>query len=570
MKRRKKIWIPIVSAVLVVALGGGLAWYFTTRKGDAVNVYPVSNPTVSYWGDNATTYGTITTDKLQTVYLSNTQEVTEVYVQEGQQVAKGDPILAYDTTLSQLSLDRKDLEIQKTKLRLEDAKKQLAAIKKMKPISYKPAPPTTTTKPKPTEPVSLTPTRPLNDNERFMVLGKGSGNTAGDPKVLWIRQSQTFDESLMAEILGGAKKLYVILETREGDRPAGEVLSRIGVYFQVTETTEPDPTEPTDPPTTPTDPTTTPTESEPPESSGEPTETAQTTGQTRSVTKKHYSFTFFVIDGTEDPGQDDDGSSDNSGGQVDMNSGYTASEIAQMRSDKEKEIKDLEFSIRMAEAEYKIMQKEFDNGIVTSEIDGYVVGVLDPAAALSEGSPVVKVSGGGGFFIEGTVSELERSSLQIGQTVSVTSWNDGMSYDGTITSIGDYPSNNNYGYGSGNPNVSYYPFTVSIGEDANFQEGSGAEITYGTANQEDNGVYLMKAFVRTENNHSYVYVRNDAGELEKREVTTGGELWGEYIKITSGITEADSVAFPYGKALREGAPTADGNMDELYQGLYNY
>lgn len=569
MKKRKRIWIPIVSAVLVAALVGGLAWYFTTRKGDPVEVYPVSNLSTSYWGDNATTYGMVTTDKLQTVYLSTTQDVTEIYVQQGQKVAKGDPILAYDTTLSQLSLDRKELDVQKMNLRLDDAKKQLAAIKKMKPISYQPSPPTTTTKPKPTEPETLTPTRPLNDNERFMVLGKGSGNTAGDPKVLWIRQSQTFEESLMAEILGSAKKLYVILETREGDRPAGEVLSRIGVYFQVTETTEPeptDPTQPTDPPTAPTDPTQT--EPEPPESSEEPAEAAQTTGQTRSVTKKHYSFTFFVIDDTEDPVPDDDNSSGSSGDQIDMNSGYTASEIAQMRSDKEKEIKELEFSIRMAEAEYKIMQKEFDNGVVTSEIDGYVVAVQDPAVAMNEGGPVVKVSGGGGFFIEGTVSELDRSNLQIGQTVSVMSWNDGMSYEGTITSIGDYPSNNNGGFGGGNPNVSYYPFTVSIGEDANLQEGNGAEITYGTASQENSGVYLMKAFVRTENTQSYVYVRNEAGELEKREVTTGGELWGDYIKITSGITEADFVAFPYGKALREGAPTVDGNIDELYQGSY--
>lgn len=67
-----------------------------------------------------------------------------------------------------------------------------------------------------------------------------------------------------------------------------------------------------------------------------------------------------------------------------MNSGYTSNEIAQMRSDKEAEIKQLEFDIKMAEAEYKIMKKEFDNGEVKSEIDGYVVSVLTPEEALAQ------------------------------------------------------------------------------------------------------------------------------------------------------------------------------------------
>ena len=75
-----------------------------------------------------------------------------------------------------------------------------------------------------------------------------------------------------------------------------------------------------------------------------------------------------------------------------MNSGYTSNEIAQMRSDKEAEIKQLEFDIKMAEAEYKIMKKEFDNGEVKSEIDGYVVSVLTPEEALANKEPVVKVS----------------------------------------------------------------------------------------------------------------------------------------------------------------------------------
>ena len=134
--KKKKIWIPIVSLVLVAALGTGLALYFTRKPGKTVGVYDSNQLTMTYWGDEKTSSGPVTTDKLQTVFLSATQEVTKVNVQQGQKVKKGTVLLTYDTTLSQLSLDRKELDIQKTKLRLEDAKDQLADIKKMKPISY--------------------------------------------------------------------------------------------------------------------------------------------------------------------------------------------------------------------------------------------------------------------------------------------------------------------------------------------------------------------------------------------------------------------------------------------------
>ena len=161
--KKKKIWIPIVSLVLVAALGSGLALYFTQKPGKVVGVYDSNELITTYWGDEKSSSGPVTTDKLQTVFLSATQEVTKVHVQEGQKVAKGTTLLTYDTTLSQLSLDRKDLEIQRTKLRLEDAQDQLASIKKMKPNSYT-TPIPTTTKPTITQP-STTASRSVKLNE---------------------------------------------------------------------------------------------------------------------------------------------------------------------------------------------------------------------------------------------------------------------------------------------------------------------------------------------------------------------------------------------------------------------
>ena len=49
--KKKKIWIPIVSLVLVAALGSGLALYFTQKPGKVVGVYDSNELITTYWGD---------------------------------------------------------------------------------------------------------------------------------------------------------------------------------------------------------------------------------------------------------------------------------------------------------------------------------------------------------------------------------------------------------------------------------------------------------------------------------------------------------------------------------------
>lgn len=602
MKKRKKLWIPIVSGVLALAVIVGLTVYFTQRPGASVNVYSIQDCWLytDYYGETGSTYGMVTTDKLQTVYLSTTQDVTNVYVQQGQKVQKGAKILAYDTTLSQLSLDKKKLDIEMSKVKLADARTQLAEIRKMKPIVIpKPTNPPTT-KPTTTAPSSNKPPRELNSGEEYMLLGDHAG-TAGDPLIVWAKQKAKFDDAMLAELLNSKSSVFVVVEVRRNDQAAGTVVSRTGMEISVTyteypqnnaqslsagnesgykvtlltNTTDPstDPsTEPsTDPSTEPsTDPSTEPDPSTDPTT--EPTTEPPTTPPTEPdpIKVPRYTIVFFQPEApstgsgsSSGSGSGSSGSSSGSG--VDMNSGYTASEIAQMKADKEAEIKELQFSIRMAEAEYKIMQKEFDNGVVTSDIDGYVVSVLSPEEALANNEPVVKISGGGGFMIQGSVSELRRETLQIGQSVQVSSWNNGMSYEGTISAIGDYPVENNGYYGDENPNVSYYPFTVTIDESADLETGSYAEIQYGSGAEDTGGFYLQTAFIRTENGKSFVYVRNAEGLLEKREIQTGAAISdGYFTKVLSGLELSDCVAFPYGKAVKEGAPTEISDTETLY------
>ena len=59
-------------------------------------------------------------------------------------------------------------------------------------------------------------------------------------------------------------------------------------------------------------------------------------------------------------------------------------------------------------------------------------------------------------------------------------------------------------------------------------------------------------------------VRGENGRLEKRFVTTGKSLWGSYTEVLSGLSQEDLIAFPYGKNVKPGAPTQEGDLGDLY------
>jgi multidrug efflux pump subunit AcrA (membrane-fusion protein) len=249
---------------------------------------------------------------------------------------------------------------------------------------------------------------------------------------------------------------------------------------------------------------------------------------------------------------------------IDYGSGYTAAQIAQMRAEQEKAIRDLQFQIKMAEADYKIKQTEAADSNVYAQLDGTVVSLLTPDESVLNMQPLMKVSSGGGFYVQGSVGELQKDNLQIGQEVTVNDWNTGMTYTGSVISVADYPAPNDGGfYGNGNPNVSVYPFTVFIDGSADLQAGSYVSVMYSAASVES-GIYLENPFLRTEQGQSYVYVAGEDGLLEKRFVTTGKSLWGNYTEILDGLTAEDLIAFPYGKTVKEGAETLESDHSTLY------
>lgn len=129
---RRKL-AAILAAIVVIV---GLCVFGATRiynryHGGTVNVYSFTDVGLDAMmvEDGMDMEGTVSTDQLQTEYLSDSEKIDKVYVKKGQKVKEGDKLFSYDSTLTKLDLQRKNIEIQKKELALDEAKKRLSVIK---------------------------------------------------------------------------------------------------------------------------------------------------------------------------------------------------------------------------------------------------------------------------------------------------------------------------------------------------------------------------------------------------------------------------------------------------------
>ena len=593
--KKSKLWIPVVAIVLSLAVIAGILIVPRLPK-EEVAVFPVNMVGYTdYYSGTSESYGMVTTDKVQSLFLSDTQTITEILVYPGQSVKKGDVLFTYDTTLSDLAIERKDLANQQLEVELKTANAELAALRKMKPIVYKPGSSSSST-------AKTDYTKSPSDKNKLNTVysTKTTGKSSLSPLYFWLATTKQVDDALIEQLfreVGEANYVYVVFQLTPGNATGKEFNVHTGIKF--TKILEPEPTTPpttpptepsTEPSTAPSEPSgeipTTPAESEPTKETEETVETEPPTVETEPSAPSEpsepsapsvpsaptedpwdpameaptpapvkvvtgYSMTFF----------DPPSAPEESNGTVQWNDGYTSAELTAMKNEKQAEIKQLQFDIKMGKSELKIMQKEAADGKITAAFDGVVSDILEPAAALESGEPLMKVTGGGGYYVEGTVSELALNTIQIGQNATVNSWDTGAVYTGRIVEIGSYPVEDQ-DYGS--QNSSAYPYKVFIDESADLQEGFYVSMTCQTAEQAAGTLYLQNAFLRSEGNRSFVFVRNSEGLLEKRYLECGVSTDGYMTPIHSGITEEDFVAFPYGKQIVEGAPTYEGTDQDLY------
>lgn len=134
--KRKRITAALAAVVLLFAAIAGIAAAVRATTASAVAVIPVSDLNYGIYLDwQNSVSGMITTEAEQNIYLSDTEKVQEVAVQEGQAVRKGDVLLRYDTESTRLSLQKEEVRREKIELEIEVAKENIKTLENTSAVS---------------------------------------------------------------------------------------------------------------------------------------------------------------------------------------------------------------------------------------------------------------------------------------------------------------------------------------------------------------------------------------------------------------------------------------------------
>ena len=589
MNKKKiiKIGIPVAAGCIVLALGIGFA---VKNSGKAVKVTPVSSMNSGGWYDDSgiASYGIVTTNQKQDIYVDDTMPITQVYVKAGDTVKVGDRLVAYDTTLSSLELEMKEMQIQGIDLNIQNLQKEITQLKGTKTAKADTGASVVQTsadgEQQPTvqkmSAVKITVLNTSKEDENKKTDGDTSKDdttkddttkddtTKDDNKKDDVPSSaieRPFPEALKGKEVyseitldsvpynkedadGTMEKPYrylcapgaavnapfMLKVLKEGQVCAFDVVDNaeaptkfLSCWILDGKTGQvviPDPQPTPDPEPTP---------------NPEPTPEPEPIPEPEPTPEPDISEDPVIPDTPDLPSKE---------------------EVTKQIKEKEQKIKDLDLSKKSAELELKKLKKKVGDGVIKSTVEGVVKEATDEASAKNENKPVVSVVGEEGFYVTGRVGETMLDQIKEGMTATVMSWQSGESYEATVTGVGNSPVSD---YSTGeNQNQSFYPFTLVIHGDANLSNGESVNLSMnGIAAGSDGSIYLEKMFVREEGNRYYVYKRGDNGRLTKQYVEVGKNMYNS-LEITSGLTMDDLIAFPYGRDVKEGAKTQEA--DTLY------
>lgn len=546
MNKQTKKRLILISAAIVVAVGLAMGiWFFIQYRMDhkTVEVLAVSDPSVatSYWGDTTYSSGTVKSDSQQELYPSDSQTVTDIFVEEGQQVSVGDPLVQYDKTKLELELESKDIAVKQAEIELDDAEDQLKKLQNTKPYTTPrptrqpvatPTPtrrPAATPTPTPAPTPTPEPTTPPADVTLYSRLDadskpySGSGTTE-DPYVFLCTEDCVMTREFLLRLLGDGSgatpspedvlttPFAAVFEVREDNSNYGDLLysftldgTQLSGSFQVSD--------------------------------------AITGSNTLESVMEVFDAPSSRSTPTPTP---------NPNNYNDM--GYTRQELNDLIAKKRQEIKDLQLKVDQAELDLKKAQIALDNSTVRSTIDGVVRTLTDVDTAKASSSPFLVVSGQAQFTVTGTLSESLLGSVKVGDVISAMSYDTGMGYSATITQISDYPLEGNYYSGSGNSNSSNYEFTAVLDGSEGLSNGMYLELTLNLAGDTDaSAFYLYKPYIREDEGGSYVMKVGPDNRLYKQYLSLGKSIYsGEYVEVKGGLTQEDYIAFPYGNDVKEG------------------
>ena len=128
----------VVTAVSCGGVYGGMVTYRTVNA-SPVKVVPVRSLYEEAISDsysfNQPTFssGSVRSDRIQSVFLTDTLVINDVKAVQGQKVKKGDVLFTYDTTLTEIQLERAELDLKRKKRTLENKEIKLERLKQLQP-----------------------------------------------------------------------------------------------------------------------------------------------------------------------------------------------------------------------------------------------------------------------------------------------------------------------------------------------------------------------------------------------------------------------------------------------------
>lgn len=570
MKGKKVIAAVAALAIAGGAVYGGIYAYQVYQSDSLVaEVQPVSNINYGYWGDQETSYGMVTNDSSQEIYLENDSKVEEVYVEQGDEVKAGDALIKYDTSEIEIEIKRKELDISTTSNSIAKAKRALEVLKQTKPVD-KTRPQIDTSKynteKKQEENTELSlPETDEKDSRIYNYVtassvpynAKEADGSEENPYIYYVNKGAYAYGSFFNSIRpakSGAEGKHVVFIICKKDSD-GKILMESSAVEETVETTE----------TTETSEETEKTIYETlvpvPDDSVSPN---TKTFDGNSLTAYDSDRMWYIFSGEEvETASDWQDLLDSIEEEQDWEEpeGYSETELADAIEEKEQEIKKLDLQRRKEELELEVLENTASDGVVYAKIDGTVKSVREISDSSSEeeddsSGAFMVVTGSDGLYVSGTISELLLDEVKPGTVVTANSWETGNTFQATITEISDYPVSGN-SMGDGNPNVSYYEYTAYIEDSSSLKNGEYVDLSIQTNTSESGGIYIEKAYVRQENGQSYVMIADENDRLKKQYVVTGKTIYGSAVEIKSGLSETDRIAFPYGKEAVEGTLVSD-------------
>lgn len=564
----------IITSICAFTLVGIKFYLNSTNK---IDVNSVSTLNTGYWDNPSTSTGFVSNSDTQSVLYDASKTITQVFVQEGQQVNAGDPLLSYDLTTLQSAVDTSQLDVEKAQNAITLAEHELKKLLNTTPIpdvveepeiqDHTPAPlpgvpakdgngfypyvlslsqaeknftaykiyyaSTTSEAPEkgPHEEASLwkeeRETKESNNTCWYWIeyTYTDSSTNAYDPKDVVEYYSDKQQIPNKEIFLAGTKQNpYVFKLSEKQGFVYGKLFldnANLNQYLRFDVYTN----------------------------DGEidsswlvrcdkfTTKQSMNEGDMYSVishTKEEQKY----VEVEQKPSQD-------------ISSGYTEIELAKAIRDKKQELKTLDLDLRKAKLSLSENKALLNDGIVRAKRSGIVRNIKDLSNPIQDGSAFLEVATGQGTYIKGSISELMLNQIKVGDTISAYCWTSGETFDAKIQSIDTVPSSNSNYNGSGNPNVSYYGFEAYAKDASKIQAGEYLELTFNLSSDTTSSIWLSKAYVKQEGNKYYV-LKDVHGKLKKQYVTVGKIVWGDTMEIKDGLSDTDYIAFAYSKNAKEG------------------